>query len=160
MIPNFEPGVILPRLAELVRPFDYLLFSANLAPGADYAAGVRQILPLYDNAPTRDWLMTFLLDLGVAADDGELDFTVEDDPDGSGLKRVAAYFRFARPREIKVDEERFQFAVGEAIRLFFSWRHTPALVRALLSQHRLRVIDQWVTKSGEEGVFLVSRAQP
>ena len=157
MIPNFEPGVILPRLAELVRPADYLLFSTNLAPGADYAAGVRQILPLYDNAPTRDWLMTFLLDLGVAADDGELSFVVEDDLEGSGLKRVAAFFRFARPREIKVDAERFQFAAGEAIRLFFSWRHTPALVRALLGQHRLQVLEQWVTKSGEEGVFLVAR---
>src|ERR1035437_2995444 len=50
MIPNFEPEVILPRLAGLVRPEDYLLISANLAPGADYAAGVQRILPLYDNA--------------------------------------------------------------------------------------------------------------
>ena len=94
MIPNFEPQVILPRLAGLVRPADYLLFSANLAPGADYAAGVQRILPLYDNALTRDWLMTFLLDLGVEANDGELRFAVEDDPAGSGLKRVAAYFQF------------------------------------------------------------------
>ena len=85
------------------------------------------------------------------------DFTIEDDPEGSGLKRVAAYFRFARPRKIKVDTERFQFAPGEAIRLFFSWRHTPALVRALLGQHGLNVLDQWITKSGEEGVFLMSR---
>ena len=94
----------------------------------------------------------------MAADDGELHFTIEDDPEGSGLKRVAAHFRFARPREITVDTERFQFAAGEAIRLFFSWRHTPALVRALLGQHGLQVLDQWITKSGEEGVFLVSLA--
>src|SRR5437660_9505239 len=60
MIPNFEPGLILPRLAALVRPADYLLFSANLAPGPDYAAGIKQILPLYDNGPTCDWLTTFL----------------------------------------------------------------------------------------------------
>jgi len=156
MIPNFEPGVILPRLAELVRPADYLLFSANLAPGADYAAGVRQILPLYDNTPTRDWLMTFLLDLGVEAKDGELGFVIEDDPAGSGLKRVAAYFRFVRPREIRVDTERFLFPAGDSIRLFFSWRHTPALVRGLLSEHGLKVLEEWITKSGEEGVFLVS----
>jgi uncharacterized SAM-dependent methyltransferase len=156
MIPNFEPGVILPRLAGLVRPADYLLFSANLAPGADYAAGVRQILPLYDNTPTRDWLMTFLLDLGVEAKDGELGFVIEDDPAGSGLKRVAAYFRFVRPREIRVDTERFLFPAGDSIRLFFSWRHTPALVRGLLSEHGLKVLEEWITKSGEEGVFLVS----
>jgi L-histidine N-alpha-methyltransferase len=156
MVPNFEPQVILPRLAGLLRPGDYLLFSANLAPGPDYAAGVRRILPLYDNALTREWLMTFLLDLGVEAKDGELGFVIEDDPAGSGLKRVAAYFRFVRPREIGVDAERFLFPAGDSIRLFFSWRHTPALVRGLLSEHGLKVLEEWITKSGEEGVFLVS----
>src|ERR1700733_2691200 len=65
MIPNFEPQQILPKLAALVRPKDFLLFSANLAPGKNYAAGVKKVLPQYDNPQTRDWLMTFLLDLGV-----------------------------------------------------------------------------------------------
>src|SRR5579859_3381831 len=43
MIPNFEQQLILPRLATLLRPGDHLLFSANLAPGSDYAAGVKRI---------------------------------------------------------------------------------------------------------------------
>jgi uncharacterized SAM-dependent methyltransferase len=158
MIPNFEPQIILPRLAGLIRPADYLLLSANLAPGADYGAGLQAILPLYDNALTRDWLMTFLLDLGVEANDGELRFAIEDDPAGSGLKRVAAYFRFVRPREIRVDAQRFLFPAGDSIRLFFSWRHTPALVRELVSEHGLMVLEEWISKSGEEGVFLVSCA--
>jgi L-histidine N-alpha-methyltransferase len=157
MIPNFEPQVILPRLAALVRPQDCLLFSANLAPGPDYAAGVQKILPLYDNALTRAWLMTFLLDLGVEANDGALKFTIEDDPAGSGLKRVAAYFRFAQPRELHVEGERFTFASGDSIRLFYSYRHTPMLVRTLLAPHGLQVLDQWITRSEEEGVFLVTR---
>jgi L-histidine N-alpha-methyltransferase len=158
MIPNFEPQVILPRLADLVRPGDCLLFSANLAPGADYVAGVQRILPLYDNALTRDWLMTFLLDLGVVAGDGDLRFAIEDAPAGSGLKRVTLRFHFARPREVRVDGQPFAFAAGEAIRLFFSYRHTPALVRVLLSQHGLKMLDQWITSSQEEGVFLVVHA--
>jgi L-histidine N-alpha-methyltransferase len=140
MIPNFEPQLILPRLAGLLRPADYLLFSANLAPGADYTAGVQRILPLYDNALTRDWLMTFLLDLGVEQGDGELRFVVEEDPAGSGLKRVAAYFHFTKPRRVQVDGESFEFQVGEAIRLFFSYRHTPARVRALLGQQGVEVL--------------------
>ena len=41
MIPNFEPQDILPKLAKLIRRQDTLLFSANLAPGADYAVGVK-----------------------------------------------------------------------------------------------------------------------
>jgi uncharacterized SAM-dependent methyltransferase len=158
MIPNFEPQLILPRLASLLRPGDRLLFSANLAPGPDYAAGVRRILPLYDNLPTRDWLMTFLIDLGVEQTEGELRFIIEEDPAGSGLKRVAACFYFSRPKELHVDAERFEFRPGESIRLFFSYRHTAALVRDLLSRHGLCVLDQWIAKSEEEGVFLVTPA--
>src|SRR5882724_1725492 len=65
MLPNFEPMLILPRLSALVRPGDWLLVSANLAPGLDYAVGVQRVLPLYDNELTREWLLAFLLDLGV-----------------------------------------------------------------------------------------------
>jgi L-histidine Nalpha-methyltransferase len=160
MIPNFEPQLILPRLASLVRPGDLLLFSANLSPGGDYASGLRRILPLYDNAPTRDWLMTFLLDLGVENADGELRFEIEDDTAGSGLKRVAAGFQFNRARRIELETDRFGFATGDRIRLFFSYRHTPTMVRALLERHGLRVIQQWITKSEEEGVFLVGSSSP
>ena len=100
MIPNFEPQVILPRLAALVRPTDFLLFSANLAPGHDYARGVQRILPLYDNALTRDWFMTFLLDLGVAAElTARLRLSSRTTRAGYGLKRVAAYFQFLRARD-------------------------------------------------------------
>jgi uncharacterized SAM-dependent methyltransferase len=157
MIPNFEPHIILPRLAALVSPGDHLLLSANLAPGPDYSAGVQRILPLYDNDLTRDWLMTFLLDLGVEADDGELRFVVEDDPAGSGLERVAAYFHFVQAKTIQVDAQAFEYRVGGTIRLFFSYRHTPELVRTMLSKHGLHVLGQWIAKSGEEGVFLVAR---
>jgi uncharacterized SAM-dependent methyltransferase len=157
MMPNFEPPVILPRLAGLLRPGDALLLSANLAPGNDYAAGMRRILPQYDNAPTRDWLVTFLLDLGVEADDGELRFRLEEVPAGGGLRRVAAYFEFRRARQIRVDDEGFDFQPGDTIRLFFSYRHTPALLAALLREHGLAVLDQWVTGSQEEGIFLCQR---
>ena len=157
MIPNFEPEVILPRLAGLLRPEDTLLFSANLAPGTDYEAGVRRILPLYDNALTRDWLMTFLLDLGVEREDGRLEIGVEAGPAGSGLRRVAAWFHFSRPCSIQVDDQTFAFKPEEAIRLFYSYRHTPALARTLLEQHGLEVVDQWIAPSEEEGVFLARR---
>jgi uncharacterized SAM-dependent methyltransferase len=50
--------------------------------------------------------------------------------------------------------ESFEFLAGESIRLFFSYRHTPESVRSLLAQEGLRVLDQWVTPSEEEGIFL------
>jgi L-histidine Nalpha-methyltransferase len=77
MIPNFEPQIILPKLASLIRKNDFLLFSANLAPGNNYAAGMKKVLPQYDNPLTRDWLMPFLLDLGVGRNDGEMRFKIE-----------------------------------------------------------------------------------
>jgi len=156
MIPNFEPQLILPRLAALVRPDDHLLFSANLAPGADYEAGVRQVLPLYNNALTRDWLMTFLLDLGVAREDGEMFFNIETVA-ADGLKRITADFEFHRNCELQVEGERFTYAHGDKMRLFFSYRHTTDRVRSMLAQYQLSVSDEWITGSEEEGVFLCKR---
>lgn len=156
MIPNFEPDEILPKLAALVRKKDYLLFSANLAPGADYAAGLKKILPQYDNALTHDWLLTFLLDLGVGRGDGRLRFDIEEGV--LKIKRVAARFHFSRPREIVVEGEKFKFRRGESIRLFFSYRYTPEWVGKNLSRHGLKIQAQWLAESGEEGVFLCRRA--
>jgi L-histidine Nalpha-methyltransferase len=157
MIPNFEPQIILPKLASLVRPRDFLLFSANLAPGKNYAGGVKKILPQYDNSLTRDWLMTFLLNLGVERNDGQLRFKIEDDRT-NGLKRIVAGFHFTRSLRIEVDSEIFDFRAGETIRLFFSYRYTPERVRKVLACHSLEVREQWITKSEEEGVFLCSGA--
>ena len=157
MIPNFEPSVILSRLADLIRPGDTLLFSANLAPGPDYHQGMERILPLYDNHLTREWLSTFLWDLGFERGDGRLDFSVESDPTGSVLQRVAATFFCERARTLTVHGELFEFLPGDRIGLFFSYRHTPELVRDLLELRGLKVAQQWITRSGEEGVFLVRK---
>ncbi len=152
MIPNFEPQIILPELTSLVRPRDFLLFSANLAPGKNYATGVKKVLPQYDNPPTRGWLMTFLLDLGVGKNDGKLKFTIE--TGDFGLKRIVARFHFTRARRIEIEDRRFDFAAGESIRLFFSYRYTPERVRRQLGRNGLEILGQWITQSEEEGVFL------
>ncbi len=155
MIPNFEPQTILPELSALVRLEDFLLFSANLAPGKNYAAGVKKVLPQYDNPPTRDWLLTFLLDLGVARGNGKLKFAIE--TGGGGLKRIVARFHFTRTAWIAIESERFVFRRGECIRLFFSYRYTPALIRKALGKYGLEISGEWIIKSGEEGVFLCRR---
>ncbi len=114
---------------------------------------MRKVLPQYDNPATHDWLLTFLLDLGIERGDGELRFAIE--TGGLGLKRIVARFYFSRRSRIHIESESFEFRRGEAIRLFFSYRYTPALVRKNLERHNLKILDQWMTQSGEEGVFLV-----
>ena len=153
MIPNFEPDMILAKLAELVRAGDTLLFSANLAPGADYRRGVERVRPLYENELTNDWLLTFLVELGIEASDGELKWTIE----GERFLRLAAYFEFKRERSLAIYGEKFSFKPGDEVRLFFSYRYTPALITSLLKCHHLQVVNQWIAKSQEEGVFLCRR---
>lgn len=155
MIPNFEPQIILPKLAGLVGANDWLLFSANLAPGDDVEGGMKRILPQYDNALTRDWLMTFLLDLGVESNDGELQFRIEDGE--LGLKRVVARFHFGRERKLQIGSEEFIFGADTSIRLFFSYRYTPAMARNALARFGIEVIQDWITQSEEEGIFLCRR---
>ena len=152
MIPNVEPDDALPRLAGLVRPGDVLLVSANLAPGPDYAAGVKQILPGYDNAETRDWLLTFLIDIGIEREDGNLQINIED---AQGLKRIVADFLFIQDAASTIHGERVEFRSGEQLRLFFSYRYTPDRIERLLKQHKLKLVDKWITKSEEEGVFSI-----
>ena len=156
MIPNFEPQMILPKLASLVRPKDFLLFSANLAPGKNYDAGMKKVLPQYDNPQTRDWLMTFLLDLGVEKSDGKLRFEIES-AKATGLKRFVANFYFRRACRIEIEDEIFNFKAGGKIRLFFSCRYTPEHVRKILADYNLEICQRWIAKSEEEGVFLCRR---
>lgn len=157
MIPNFEPSAILPRLAGMLERSDWLLFSANLAPGPDYEAGVKRILPGYDNFLTRDWLMTFLFDLGVESINGETHFSIQQGEEN--LRKIVAEFEFSKERTLTIDSESFSFRPKDKIRLFYSYRYTPALARDILNKYGLNVVDQWITKSEEEGVFLCQKQE-
>ena len=157
IVPNFEPGPLLSRVARVLRKNDRLLLSANLAPGNDYAAGAHAVLPQYDNGLTRDWLKTFLLDLGFEDADGELTFAVEED--AQNLWRIAAHFELRQDRSVQVYDEAISFRAGQRIRVFFSYRHTPDTLRARLAEHGLGIFQQWLSEGPEEGVFLAGLAK-
>ncbi|HXE42139.1 MAG TPA: L-histidine N(alpha)-methyltransferase [Candidatus Baltobacteraceae bacterium] len=156
MIPNFEPQEILSKLASLVQPKDFLLFSANLSPEKNYSGGMKRILPQYDNAPTKDWLMAFLLDLGIEKNGGELKFEIANSI--FGLKRFVASFHFKRRQQIEIENKIFKFKSGEKIQLFFSYRYTSELTRKVLAKYKLKVCQQWIADSEEEGVFLCRKS--
>jgi uncharacterized SAM-dependent methyltransferase len=152
VIPNFVLSTILARVATLLRPDDLLLLSANLADGVDYAKGVAKVLPQYDNELTRDWLATFLLDIGFERDDGEVVFDIE--TDFHQLRRVTAYYRVRQNRGIALYGKQIQFSAGETIRLFFSYRHTLRSMSSALAEQRIELLQHWTNAAGEEGVFL------
>ena len=158
MIPNSEPDIIFPRLTGLLNRGDRLLLSANLAPGADYRAGVERVLPQYHNALTADWLLTFLYDLAIEPEDGALQFHIEECV--SGLLRIRGDFQFSRRRSICLENEVFEFKSGESIRLFYSYRYTPDRVGMELRRFGLSVANEWIATSGEEGIFLIQCGEP
>ena len=157
MLPNFLPGSVIPQLAGLLGPQDLLLLSANLSPGPDYAAGVAHVVPQYDNALTRDWLLSVLLDLGVERDDGCLEFRVAPCPAGAGLLRIEADFVFATAVAVNYGGTAWRFAAGDRFQLFYSCRHTLASVASLLSSHGIQISRSWTNATGEEGIFLGHR---
>lgn len=157
MMPNFLPRRVLKRLADLIRTGDRLLVSANLSPGPDYVAGVRSILPLYDNAPTAEWLQTVLLDLGAERGDGRVEFGIQECPEGTGLLRIEADFLVDRPCVLAMAGREWRFEPGQRFGLFYSYRHTPERVAALLGEVGLAILGQWANTSGDEGVFLLGR---
>jgi Histidine-specific methyltransferase, SAM-dependent len=59
-----------------------------------------------------------------------------------------------------VEGETFEFRPGENLRLFSLYRYTPEKAHALLGEHGMAVLDHWVSKSGEEGVFLRRKNSP
>lgn len=151
MLPNFEPAQILPPLANLLRPNDRLLLSANLSPGPDYAGGLLKILPGYDNALTRQWLITALTDAGLEASADQIQFRIAD---VGNLKRIEAWFQFPSDQQVAIETEPFRFRAGENFRLFYSYRHTPALLAQLLAPHRLQIQTHWLAPNHEEALFL------
>lgn len=154
MLPNFLPGEVLPVIASWLRPGDLLLLGANLAPGTDYQAGCEKILPLYDNDETRAWLAWVLEDLGIPRQAFVLECGLAD---RDGLKRVEVWAEFLRDVEVEMGGKRYDYSEGGRMRLFFSNRHTPELVKRQVESAGMKWGPGWVSESGEEGVWAVTQ---
>lgn len=154
MMPNFPPLVAFPQLAALCGPEDSLILSANLSPGAVYAEGVQRVFPQYDNEPTREWLLSVLLDVGIDRNAGRLELGIKDCPDGTGLMRIEANFIFTRGIEIRYGGDQWHFAEGERFLLFYSYRHTVDSISRLLNMHEMKLVESWINATGEEGAFV------
>jgi uncharacterized SAM-dependent methyltransferase len=156
MLHTFEAREVLPRLVNAVRSQDLFVVSANMAPENGYDEAMERILPQYDNALTQEWLWGALLELGFRREDGAIKVRVVKGE--KELKRFEARFEAGRDCEVSVGGELFGFKQGESMRLFFSYRYHPRMVESTLRDFEIEVMERWVTRSEEEGVFLCKRA--
>jgi uncharacterized SAM-dependent methyltransferase len=157
-IHNYWPPDILRSIVYPLRSQDHLLLSANLARASDYDSALNRILPQYDNAPTREWLMGALAELTIMPDNGALTFSIPRAENMPSLKRIQANFTFAREKRVSFYGNVALFSAGQQLRLFSSYRFTAEHVREFLAQVRLTVVQEWTDSSGEEGLFLCRRA--
>ncbi len=157
MIPNFLPDEILPILTSFLQPDDLLLFSANLAPGADYLEGVQTVFPQYNNELTKEWLITVLLDAGVGRQDGSIEFQIEPDSKNQHIQRIAAYFNVKNDVSFSIENQPITWSQGDKVRLFFSYRYTTQMIKDLLKAYNIQVLDFWEAENAEEGVYLCQR---
>jgi L-histidine Nalpha-methyltransferase len=158
-IHNYWPPDILRSILYPLRSQDQLLIGANLAASTNYDGAVEQILRQYDNDMTRRWLMGALHELDISADAGALQFSLQSAEAVPSLKRIQADFVFGREKEIQFFGQAIRFAAGQRLRVFFSYRFTVAHIHSFLNQAGLKVREEWIGASGEEGLFLCQRAR-
>jgi len=142
VLPNLPPLPLLQKISRFLRPRDYLLFSANLAPGSRGRTGTFRILPQYDNLPTRRWLAGAISRLRPKWENGSIAFGVFPDPFQASLSRIEARWMVNdKPTHI----------------LFASRRPTARQVESWLKASGLSRVQRWMDPQGEEAVWLVTR---
>ena len=151
LLPNFSPQILSGLLRKVLSAGDLLLFSANLAPGNDYAKSVDLIMLQYDNPVTREWLAGALAEIGVTPSGGRLFFgqqIVQGD-----LRRIEARWRFEKQHTVEFSGHHFAFESGDELEVFYSIRYTMPTVMEWLKLAGLSLLDHRQSGSGEEAVF-------
>lgn len=157
MLPNFDPETFPRYLAGLLRPQDGLLCSANLSPGG-FAADQTRILRQYDNPEARSWYRGALEALGITAAEHTLAIQASPlRPDGSHWQ-ITVDATLTRKVRAKTGGVTHPLPAGERLRVFHSLRFTHAAIREVLTHARLRVVQEWLHASGEEGIFWCRRS--
>ena len=141
VLPNLDPLPLLRHLGRRMQRGDFLLLSANLAPGKSGFAGARKVLPQYDNLPTRRWLGAAVDRYRPKLPPGRLEFGIHPDPKQKSLARIEARW-VSQTRDWIV---------------FSSRRPTMSQVEKWIRQTRLKRIARFLDPCGEEGVWLVGR---
>jgi uncharacterized SAM-dependent methyltransferase len=163
--PNLLPSRFFPLLAAVLRPHDWLLVSANLAPlaagapddAAAYRAACAGVAAQYDNPETLYWLSCILEEWGLAALLEPVSFRIEP------LEEIDAFVAATRWRsdtDLRWEGRPFAARAGGELRLFYSLRYTVRRFEAQLQRCGLGVEQRAIDPTGQEGVWIARRTAP
>lgn len=154
MLPSLSPQEVQECLSRWLIAESNLLLSANLISDDSHASALAGIMPQYDNALTRQWLGVFIEDLGISSNAGHIEFTAQRYQGNPPVWVIAGEWVFEQSVDVSAGGMLLNFSAGERLRLFSSYRYTPAHVAEALRPLGLQVVESWTDAASGEGVFL------
>lgn len=155
--PNFPQAEFFHLLKKALKTSDVLVFSANLTPGNDALAGMKKILPQYDNRETREWLLGFLQQIGIPFDPSGLRMSIEEFHSPTRHFAFVATYHFPHHTVVDLNGEKIRFRKNERLELFRSYRHTPDSLRVFCRKAGISIADICVTLDGQEAAILCTK---
>jgi L-histidine Nalpha-methyltransferase len=171
MVPNWEPAFALKGLATAMRPNDLAWVSFNLGPDTNPQRGAEKVLSQYENEATESWLRTLLEDMDFPMNAGSLQWSIQlVNYRGLEVRRIQCDFVFSKDQVWTGLGESWNWKAGAKIRLFFSCRYTVEQARELIRLESVeenfdrsvqwKIDGEWISASGEEGVFAIRAESP
>jgi uncharacterized SAM-dependent methyltransferase len=124
----FDPANYIATLHSLLAPDDYLLLDGEIFAPAQTIAG-------YDNPLNRQFAFAPLTSIGLTADDGDLNFEMEEDAGLPGLYRLTKHFRAKRKLAIQLAGRTISMQPEEKIAMNYSGKYSRTCFFDLL-RHR------------------------
>jgi len=69
------------------------------------------------------------------------------------LLQIVSRYHFYRDKAISLDGQTLAFSAGENLRLFFSNRYTPALLKQVFAGAKMKIPGEWISAGKTEGVI-------
>jgi SAM-dependent methyltransferase len=158
LFPNFAPSVITRLFHAVLRPSDCVLASAHLVPAGtreEISAGMKTILPQYDNLETLAWLAAAVkawkLETRVDAPKMRISET-------EGIPTFLGEVRWKTQEPFEQWGRHFSPDTRNPLRLFSSLRYTPALFEDLLRGEGFAVDLLSLTACRQEGIWCIRPA--
>ncbi|MBX2813514.1 MAG: L-histidine N(alpha)-methyltransferase [Myxococcales bacterium] len=157
MVPNIDYSSFITWLHDALGPLDFALISANLSP-EPWPEGASLIIPQYNNSEAQHWYLGALRELGINL----ITLEIRDQPhqaDGA-IWKIEVLGHLPARTDIYVYDQPLVLAHHQPLRVFYSYRFTPASFEKVLSDHKFSIHKRWIFGDRHEGIWLISAQVP
>lgn len=159
---NYEPEFFLQLVYENLEQGDLFFFDASLLPGAgsgeESHAAKRSVLGTYASRENALFNMYPLLQYGMDPEDFDFELLLSHVDSKIGtLYRTKKSLNILKDTEISIGSENLSFREGDVIRMGFTYKYTYDQVTALLEINKFDILRAFLSKDGENAIFLAKK---